>query len=76
VLGVSSAYFGGYIDLWLQRLLDIVMSFPLIIMALAVVSIFGTGLQNVIIAITIPLIPRCERAVSYTHMTLPTNREV
>jgi peptide/nickel transport system permease protein len=63
VLGVGSAYFGGRIDLWLQRLLDIVMSFPLIIMALAVVSIFGTGVHNVIVAITIPLIPRCARVV-------------
>ena len=63
VLGVGSAYFGGYIDLWLQRVLDIVMSFPLIIMALAVVSIFGTGVHNVIVAITIPLIPRCARVV-------------
>src|SRR6202021_2345417 len=61
VLGVGSAYFGGRIDLFLQRILDIVMSFPLIIMALSVVSIFGTGVQNVIIAITIPLIPRCAR---------------
>src|SRR5271166_3890848 len=42
VLGVGSAYFGGRIDLYLQRLLDIVMAFPLIIMALAVVAIFGT----------------------------------
>src|SRR6266852_1333577 len=32
VLGVGSAYFGGRIDLWLQRILDIIMSFPLIIM--------------------------------------------
>ena len=63
VLGVSSAYFGGYIDLWLQRIIDIVMAFPLIIMALAVVSIFGTGVENVILAITIPLIPRCARVV-------------
>src|SRR5215475_14167268 len=63
VLGVGSAYFGGRIDLILQRILDIVMSFPLIIMALAVVSIFGTGVHNVITAITIPLIPRCARVV-------------
>jgi len=70
VLGVSSAYFGGYIDLWLQRLLDIVMSFPLIIMALAVVSIFGTGVQNVIVAITIPLIPRCSRVVRSSALAI------
>jgi peptide/nickel transport system permease protein len=63
VLGVASAYVGGLIDMLMQRLFDIVMAFPLIIMALAIVSIFGTGVQNVIIAITIPLIPRCARVV-------------
>ncbi len=62
-LGVASAYFGGYIDLLVQRFVDVFMAFPLIIMALAVVSIFGTGLENVILAITIPLIPRCARIV-------------
>src|SRR5579862_6388114 len=70
VLGVGSAYFGGRIDLLLQRILDIVMSFPLIIMALAVVSIFGTGVQNVIIAITIPLIPRCQRVVRSSALAI------
>jgi len=63
VLGVGSAYFGGMIDMLMQRVFDVVMAFPLIIMALAIVSIFGTGVQNVIIAITIPLIPRCARVV-------------
>ncbi|MGE5270846.1 MAG: ABC transporter permease [Thiohalocapsa sp.] len=70
VIGVGSAYFGGQIDLWLQRVLDIVMSFPLIIMALAVVSIFGTGVENVIIAITIPLIPRCSRIVRSSALAI------
>ncbi|HZK90895.1 MAG TPA: ABC transporter permease [Stellaceae bacterium] len=70
VLGVGSAYFGGRIDLFLQRILDIVMSFPLIIMALAVVSIFGTGVQNVIAAITIPLIPRCARVVRSSALAI------
>jgi peptide/nickel transport system permease protein len=63
VLGVASAYFGGRFDLVMQRILDVVMAFPLIIMALAVVAIFGTGVHNVIIAITIPLIPRMARVV-------------
>ena len=70
VIGVGSAYFGGQIDLWLQRLLDIVMAFPLIIMALAVVSIFGTGVHNVIVAITIPLIPRCARIVRSSALAI------
>jgi peptide/nickel transport system permease protein len=63
ILGVASAYFGGRLDLIFQRIFDIMMAFPLIIMALAVVAIFGTGVHNVIIAITIPLIPRCARVV-------------
>jgi peptide/nickel transport system permease protein len=70
VLGVGSAYFGGRIDLILQRVNDIVMSFPLIIMALAVVSIFGTGIHNVIAAITIPLIPRCQRVVRSSALAI------
>jgi peptide/nickel transport system permease protein len=63
VLGVSSAYFGGRFDLLLQGAMDVLMAFPLIILALAVVSIFGTGAVNVIIAITLPFIPRCARVV-------------
>src|SRR5437667_6466987 len=63
VIGVGSAYFGGWIDLVLQRVLDVLMAFPLIILALAVVAVFGTGVTNVIIAITVPLVPRCGRVV-------------
>ena len=63
MLGVASAYFGGRFDLLFQRLMDILMAFPLIIMALAIVSIFGTGTHNVIAAITVPFIPRCARVV-------------
>ena len=60
---MASAYFGGRFDLILQGVMDVLMAFPLIILALAVVSIFGTGTLNVIIAITIPFIPRCARVV-------------
>ena len=63
VLGVASAYFGGWFDLAFQRVLDVLMAFPLIILALAVVSVFGTGVFNVIVAITSPLSPRCGRVV-------------
>jgi peptide/nickel transport system permease protein len=70
VFGVASAYFGGLLDIWLQRLFDIVMAFPLIIMALAMVAIFGTGVHNVIIAITIPLVPRCARVVRSSALAI------
>jgi peptide/nickel transport system permease protein len=63
LLGVASAYFGGRIDLLAQRLVDIFLAFPIIILALAVVSILGTGISNVIMAITVPMIPNCARVV-------------
>jgi peptide/nickel transport system permease protein len=63
VLGVASAYFGGWFDLVFQRIFDVLMAFPLLILALAMVAVFGTGVFNVILAITIPLIPRCGRVV-------------
>lgn len=70
VLGVASAFFGGRFDLIFQRIMDVFMAFPLIIMALAVVSIFGTGTQNVIIAIMIPFIPRCARVVRSSALAI------
>jgi peptide/nickel transport system permease protein len=70
VLGVASAYFGGRLDLYVQRVLDVLMAFPLIIMALAVVAVFGSGVENVIIAIAIPLIPRCARVVRSSALAI------
>jgi len=61
VIGVASAYFSGWLDLLIQRIVDVFMSFPLIILALAVVAAFGTGTDRVILAILIPMIPRAAR---------------
>jgi peptide/nickel transport system permease protein len=63
LIGVASAYFGGRFDLIMERINDVLISFPLIILALAVVAILGTGVFNVIIAIALPTIPRCARVV-------------
>ena len=58
VLGVVSAYFGGKTDLIVQRFMDLLLSFPLIVLALVVVAVLGTGMLNVILAIMVPMIPR------------------
>jgi peptide/nickel transport system permease protein len=63
LIGVASAYFGGRIDLIVQRVMDVFFAFPVIILALAVVAILGTGAGNVILAIATPMIPRCARVV-------------
>ncbi len=70
ILGVASAHFGGRFDMILQGVMDVLMAFPLIILALAMVSIFGTGTINVIIAITIPFIPRCARVVRSSALSV------
>ncbi len=70
VLGVTSAYLGGRFDLIFQRVIEVFQAFPLIIMALAIVSIFGPGVENVIIAITIPFIPDCARVVRSSALAL------
>jgi peptide/nickel transport system permease protein len=63
VFGVASAYFSGTFDLLFQRVMDVFLAFPLIIMALAIVSIFGTDLHYVILAIALPFVPNCARIV-------------
>ena len=63
LIGLTSAYFGGRIDLLVQRVMDVFFAFPVIVLALAVVAILGTGVQNVILAIATPMVPRCARVV-------------
>ena len=70
ILGVGSAYFGGVVDLMIQRVVDVFLAFPLIIMALAVVATLGPGTENVIIAITIPFIPQCARVVRSSALSI------
>jgi peptide/nickel transport system permease protein len=70
LLGVVSAYFGGTVDLLLERLMDILISFPLLILALAVVTALGNNDTNVIIAITIPIIPRVARVIRSSGLSL------
>ena len=63
LIGVASAYFGGRVDLVVQRIMDVFFAFPVIILALAVVAVLGTGAENVILAIATPMVPRCARVV-------------
>jgi peptide/nickel transport system permease protein len=70
VLGVGSAYFGGKIDLVVQRFMDIFISFPLIILALAMVAILGNNLPNLIAAMTVPMIPRCALVIRSSALSV------
>jgi peptide/nickel transport system permease protein len=70
LIGVASAYFGGRVDMLVQRVMDVFFAFPVIILALAVVAILGTGAGNVILAIATPMVPRCARVVRSSALTV------
>ncbi len=68
VIGVASAYFGGRTDMIIQRFMDIILAFPIIVLALAVVSVLGKNIVfgidwNLIIAIGLPMVPKVARVV-------------
>ena len=73
LLGVISAYAGGKVDLLLERLMDILLAFPLLILALAIASILGPAVQNVVVAIAIPIVPRAARVVRATALSVKEN---
>src|SRR5919198_214645 len=72
-LGVISAYLGGKTDLWLQRVMDILLAFPLLILALAIVTVLGRSIPNLIVAIAIPVIPRTARIVRASALSAKEN---
>lgn len=75
VIGIVSAYFGGRMDMAVQRFMDILLSFPIIVLALAVVAVLGKwpvgGLDlNLVIAIAIPMIPKVARVVRSSALAI------
>ena len=63
VLALTTTYAGKYVDLAFQRLIDAMMALPGLIIALAIVAVLGSSLQNVVIAIVIGMISPVVRTV-------------
>lgn len=61
IVGLLSAYRGGWFDLIMQRIVDSLMAFPTLVLALAVVAALGTSQRNVVIAIAIAMFPNVAR---------------
>ncbi len=58
ILGAVAGYFGGWIDEIVMRLMDAKMAFPGVILALVLITVFGNGIGNMILALGIMSIPR------------------
>ena len=73
LIGAVSTFAGGTTDLLVERVMDVLLAFPQLILALAVASILGPAVQNVVIAVTIPIIPRAARVVRATALAVKEN---
>lgn len=76
LLNVFSAYRGGMADMLMQRIMDVLLAFPTLIMALAIMAVLGTSVHNTIIAIAIPFIPRTGRIVRSAVLTVKESQYV
>jgi peptide/nickel transport system permease protein len=70
VLGLISGYFMGKFDAVVQRIVDMWMSFPDLILALTIVAVFGNTLMNVILAIAATIMPRGVRVIRSSTIAL------
>ena len=63
LMGVCAGYFGGWVDTVISRVIDILLAFPSLLLAITVVAILGNGTQNTAIAIAIFSVPSIARMV-------------
>jgi peptide/nickel transport system permease protein len=57
LLGLAAGFFGAWIDMVLARLVDVVLSFPPIILGVVITGVLGPGLQNLVLALSIVYLP-------------------
>ena len=77
IIGTTSAFYGGKVDLIIQRFIDLMLSFPIVVLAIVVIAIFPktvvVGIDiNVIIAIAIPFTPKVARVIRAQALTIVT----
>ena len=73
VIGVISAYYGGVVDAVLSRLMEMIQSFPSILLAIIFMSVFGRGIENAIIAIAVVSIPGPARIIRSSVLSAKEN---
>ena len=77
IIGTTSAFYGGKVDLIIQRFIDLMLSFPIVVLAIVVIAIFPktviAGIDiNVIIAIAIPFTPKVARVIRSQALSIVT----
>jgi peptide/nickel transport system permease protein len=70
LLGLTAGYYGGWADILIMRLIDVMLAFPGILLALTIVAIMGRSLPNVMIAVGIASIPVYTRVVRASTLSI------
>jgi dipeptide transport system permease protein len=68
-LGLASAWFGGFVDVIILRIMDLIMSIPSLVLAILIVAIIGPNLTNTIAAVTVVYLPRYVRLMRASALT-------
>jgi len=69
-VGIFAGYVGGWIDSIAQRIMDALLAFPMLLLAMAMATVLGSSLRNVIIALAMPIIPRAARIARASTLVL------
>lgn len=76
LLGLVSGYFGERLDFLLQRLMDVILALPMLVLAMTIVSLLGASTTNVIVALAIVLVPGANRIVRGSVLSEKENQYV
>jgi len=75
-LGAISGFYGGWLDLVIQRLVDVLLSFPGFLLALSLVAVLGVGIVNVIIAVGLGVVPASVRLMRASTLSIRSREYV
>lgn len=70
IIGLVAGFYGGWIDNGIMRVMDVLLAFPGLLLAIAIVTVLGPGLQNALIAIAIVATPSYARLMRASVLTL------
>ena len=73
ILGMMAGYLGGVTDMIIMRIMDALMGFPMILLALVIAAVLGSGLHNVIIALSVATLPGYARVMHGLTLSIREN---
>ena len=70
ILGAIAGYWGGWLDNIIMRVMDVILGFPSLLLAIAIVAVLGPGIRNALLAIAIVTLPAYARVMRASVLTI------